>query len=124
MKRIAEFVCGVSALILVNACTTNLSLVDPAGFVGKMAASLYNPANGITLEVYTDQPGLQLYSGQWLDSSETGKCGRRMERYSSFTFETQNYPDAPNKPSFPDPFLHPGEQYTHMCEYRFSVVSR
>lgn len=90
----------------------------------RMAASLYNPANGITLEVYTDQPGLQLYSGQWLDSSETGKCGRRMERYSSFTFETQNYPDAPNKPSFPDPFLHPGEQYTHVCEYRFSVVSR
>lgn len=90
----------------------------------RFAASLYNPANGISMEVWSDQPGLQLYSGQWLDGTETGKCGCKLERYSSFTFETQNYPDAPNKPSFPDPFLHPKEQYTHACEYRFSVVPK
>ncbi len=87
----------------------------------RKAASLYNPSNGIFLEVYSDQPGLQLYSGQWINGKEIGKCGKPLERYSSFTFETQNYPDAPNKPSFPNPFLKPGEEYTHTCEYRFSV---
>jgi aldose 1-epimerase len=80
----------------------------------RFAASLYNPSNGILMEVWSDQPGLQLYRGQWLDGTEIGKCGRRLERYSSFTFETQNYPDAPNKKTFPDPFLHPKEQYTHV----------
>lgn len=87
----------------------------------RLAASLYNPQNGLFLEVYSDQPGLQLYSGQWTNGTETGKNGSIYQRYSSFTFETQNYPDAPNKPSFPDPFLEPGQTYTHACEYRFSV---
>ena len=93
--------------------------INGEGF--RKAASLYNPLNGIYLEVYSDQPGLQLYSGQWINGKEIGKCGKPLERYSSFTFETQNYPDAPNKPSFPDPFLKPGEEYTHTCEYRFSI---
>lgn len=89
----------------------------------RQAASLYCPENGIFLQVYSDQPGLQLYSGQWLGGKDRGKRGEKLERYASFTFETQNYPDAPNKPSFPDPFLKPGEKYTHRCEYRFSVQS-
>ncbi len=87
----------------------------------RQAASLYCPDNGIMLRVFSDQPGLQLYSGQWLTGEDRGKRGERLERYASFTFETQNYPDAPNKPSFPDPFLRKGEKYTHRCEYRFSV---
>ena len=87
------------------------------------AASLYNPSNGIRLSVWADQPGLQLYSGQWWTGEEKGKNGKPLERYGSFTFETQNWPDAPNKPSFPDPFLEPGETYTHHCEYRFSSVA-
>ena len=87
------------------------------------AASLYNPSNGILLSVWTDQPGLQLYSGQWWTGEEKGKNGKPLERYGSFTFETQNWPDAPNKPSFPDPFIEPGETYTHHCEYRFSAVA-
>lgn len=88
------------------------------------AASLYCPGNGILLRVFSDQPGLQLYSGQWLSGDEKGKKGEKLARYSSFTFETQNYPDAPNKPSFPDPFLKPGQIYTHKCEYRFSVQNK
>lgn len=87
----------------------------------RFAASLYNPANGIFLSVFSDQPGLQLYSGQWWTGEEKGKSGNTLDRFSSFTFETQNCPDAPNKPSFPNPFLEPGEVYTHHCEYRFSV---
>lgn len=85
------------------------------------AATLYNPANGIFLTVCSDQRGLQLYSGQWWTGEEKGKCGKILDRFSSFTFETQNWPDAPNKPSFPDPFLEPGQVYTHRCEYRFSL---
>ena len=88
------------------------------------AASLYCPENGIMLRVFSDQPGLQLYSGQWLSGADKGKQGERLERYSSFTFETQNYPDAPNKPSFPNPFLRPGQTYPHKCEYRFSVQNK
>lgn len=86
------------------------------------AASLYNQANGIFLSVWTDQPGLQLYSGQWWTGEEKGKNGKPLDRFGSFTFESQNWPDAPNKPSFPDSFLEPGETYTHHCEYRFSVA--
>ena len=86
------------------------------------AASLYNPSNGIFLSVWTDQPGLQLYSGQWWTGEEMGKNGKPLDRFGSFTFETQNWPDAPNKPSFPNPFLEPGETYTHRCEYRFSTI--
>lgn len=86
------------------------------------AASLYNPSNGILLSVWTDQPGLQLYSGQWWTGEESGKNGKSLDRFGSFTFETQNWPDAPNKPSFPNPFLEPGETYTHHCEYRFRIM--
>lgn len=86
------------------------------------AATLYNPANGIFLSVCSDQPGLQLYSGQWWTGEEKGKCGKPLGRFSSFTFETQNWPDAPNKPSFPNPYLDPGQVYTHRCEYRFSAM--
>lgn len=93
--------------------------IQGSGF--RQAASLYCPENGIFLQVFSDQPGLQLYSGQWLSGKDSGKHGEKLERYASFTFETQNYPDAPNKPTFPDPFLKPGEKYTHRCEYRFSV---
>lgn len=84
-------------------------------------ASVYDPESGIFLEVLSDQPGLQAYSGQYFDGSEIGKSGKPYGKYASITFETQNYPDAPNKQSFPNPYLRPGETYIHHCVYRFSV---
>lgn len=94
--------------------------INGEGF--RMAASLYSQVSGICMEVWSDQPGLQLYSGQWWTDEEIGKYGGTLDRYGSFTFETQNYPDAPNKSSFPNPFLKPGETYNHICEYRFSSI--
>ncbi len=84
-------------------------------------ASVYNPANGLMLEVFTDQPGLQVYSGQYFKGTEIGKCGKTLDKYSSFTFETQHYPDSPNMPNFPNVFLQPGEEYHHTCIYKFST---
>ncbi|MGI5847793.1 MAG: aldose epimerase family protein [Candidatus Cryptobacteroides sp.] len=86
-----------------------------------LVASLYNPANGIFLEVFSDQPGLQVYSGQYFTGEEDGKYDQKLAYRGSFTFETQNWPDAPNKASFPDCYLKPGEKYSHHCEYRFSI---
>jgi len=86
-----------------------------------LVASLYNPANGIFLEVLSDQPGLQIYSGQYFPGEENGKYGQKLAYHGSFTFETQNWPDAPNKASFPNCYLKPGETYTHHCDYHFSV---
>ena len=95
-----------------------------SGMTGSMrsAATAYDPESGILLEVFSDQPGLQVYSGQYFTGDETGKCGKPLVKYGSLTFETQNYPDAPNKASFPDPYLRPGQVYHHHCIYRFSTV--
>ena len=95
-----------------------------SGVTGSMrsAATAYDPESGIFLEVFSDQPGLQVYSGQYFTGDETGKCGKPLVKYGSLTFETQNYPDAPNKASFPDPYLRPGQVYHHHCIYRFSTV--
>ena len=86
-----------------------------------LAASAYDPASGIFLEVYSDQPGLQVYSGQYFNGEENGKYGSKLLYHGSLTFETQNWPDAPNKPSFPDPYLRPGQVYKHTCIYHFST---
>ncbi|MDO4949424.1 MAG: aldose epimerase family protein [Bacteroidales bacterium] len=84
-------------------------------------ASVLNPDNGLCVEVFSDQPGLQVYSGQYWKGTEIGKNGKTIDRNSSFTYETQHYPDSPNHPSFPDTFLRPGEEYHHTCIYRFST---
>ena len=87
----------------------------------ELAASAYDPASGIFLEVFTGQPGLQVYSGQYFNGSENGKYGSKLLYHGSLTFETQNWPDSPNKPDFPDPYLKPGQTYTHTCIYHFST---
>lgn len=87
----------------------------------RSVATAYDTESGIFLEVFSDQPGLQVYSGQYFSGNEIGKYGGPLVRYGSLTFETQNYPDAPNKASFPDPYLRPGQVYHHHCLYRFSA---
>ncbi len=78
----------------------------------RSVATAYDTESGIFLEVFSDQPGLQVYSGQYFSGNEIGKYGGPLVRYGSLTFETQNYPDAPNKASFPDPYLRPGQAIT------------
>ena len=77
------------------------------------------------MEVFTDQPGIQIYTGNFLDGTVTGKKGVVYNRRAAICLETQVYPDSPNKslvnPSWPSPYLKPGETYTHHTIFRFSV---
>jgi aldose 1-epimerase len=73
------------------------------------------------MEVLTDQPALQFYGGNFFDGTAKGKYGRPLAYRESIALETQKYPDTPNQPHFPSTLLNPGENYTHVCVYRFSV---
>jgi len=86
-----------------------------------LAAVCYEPVSGRLMEVYTTQPGIQLYTGNWLDGSDKGKGGKYYRMRSALSLETQNYPDSPNKPGFPSTLLHPGEVYKHTCLHKFSI---
>ncbi len=87
----------------------------------KVAASLYSKLTGIYMEVMTDEPGLQVYTGNFLNGSFPGKLGYRYPRHASVCMETQHYPDSPNKPQWPSTTLAPGKCYTSHCAYRFSI---
>ena len=79
------------------------------------------PASGRFMEVYTDQPALQFYGGNFFDGTTEGKYGKALRYRESMALETQKYPDTPNHSNFPSTLLNPGETYTHSCVYRFSV---
>ena len=85
------------------------------------AARVIEPESGRTLEVYTNEPGLQFYGGNFLDGSDTGKEGKVYGYRSAFCLETQHFPDSPNKPGFPSVILNPGEEYKSVCVYKFGV---
>jgi len=86
-----------------------------------LAAVCYDPKSNRMMEVHTTQPGIQLYTGNWLDGSDKGKRGKSYGMRSALSLETQNYPDSPNKPGFPSTLLHPGEVYKHTCLHKFSI---
>ncbi len=88
----------------------------------KKAASLYDPASGRFMDIFTDQPGLQFYSGNFLDGSRTGKNQIGYPFRSGLCLEAQKFPDAPNKPHFPPVLLRPGETYRQKTIYRFSTI--
>lgn len=85
------------------------------------AAKVVSPLTGITLTVYTDEPGIQVYTGNFLDGTVTGKHGKVYKQRSGICLETQHYPDTPNKPEWPSVLLRPGETYTSNCIYKFGV---
>ncbi len=101
----------------------NFVLNDDAASVDApvLAARVYEPNSGRVMEVLTTEPGLQFYSGNFLDGSITGKDGVTYERRSGFCMETQHFPDSPNKPDFPSTILRPGELYKTRTVYAFSV---
>ena len=86
------------------------------------AATLECPATGIRMELFTDEPGLQVYSGNFLDGTVTGKRGIVYNQRAAICLETQKYPDTPNKPQWPSAELRPGETYTSHCTFKFSVT--
>nr|WP_233454695.1 aldose epimerase family protein [Hymenobacter negativus] len=85
------------------------------------AATVYDPASGRTLELTTDQPGIQFYTGNFLDGSLKGKGGTVYGLHAGFCLETQHFPDSPNEPKFPSTILRPGETYHTTSTYTFSV---
>lgn len=85
------------------------------------AVRVEEPASGRIMEVFTTEPGLQFYSGNFLDGSITGKDGAVYRFRNGFCLETQHYPDSPNQASFPSTILRPGEEYRSRTVYRFSV---
>ena len=87
----------------------------------ELAASVWEPASGRYMEVWTDQPALQFYGGNFFDGTTTGKYGKTLNYRESIALETQKYPDTPHHAHFPSTLLKPGEQYTHVCVYKFSV---
>ncbi len=85
------------------------------------AARVSSAVSGITLEVYTDEPGIQFYSGNFMEGTDRGKHGVLYPHRGAFCLETQHYPDSPNQPAFPSTVLQPGEKYTSRCIYKFSI---
>lgn len=98
-------------------------VLNTNGDISQVSATVYSPATGIQLEVYTDEPGVQVYAGNFLDGTLTGKNGAVHTKRTAICLETQKYPDSPNKPDWPSPYLKPGEKYTSRCIYKFSVYN-
>lgn len=92
------------------------------GDIKQVAAKLTSPITGITLEVYTDEPGVQLYTGNFLDGTVKGKNGIVYPQRASVCLETQHYPDSPNKAHWPSVVLEPRKTYTSHCIFQFGVV--
>ncbi len=84
------------------------------------AAKIVEPKSGRVMEVYTTEPGIQFYGGNFLNN-DLGKAGHKYPFRSAFCLETQHFPDSPNKPQFPSTVLRPGQKYAHVCVYKFSV---
>ena len=89
--------------------------------VDEIAASAYSPKTGILMDVYTTEPSIHLYTGNWLNGSDFGKSGQPYLEYSAFCLETQHYPDSPNRNDFPNVFLKPKEEYYTKTIFRFSI---
>jgi len=85
----------------------------------RLGARLYEPVTGRVLEIFTTEPGMQFYSGNFLDGSLIGRNGVAYELYTGLCLEPQQFPDAPNHRNFPSTILRPGEEYKHTSLYRF-----
>ena len=96
-------------------------VLNTKGDVSQVCATLESPQTGIVLDIYTNEPGLQFYDGNFLDGTVKGKNGIVYNRRASVCLETQKYPDSPNKPEWPSALLKPGEKYESRCIYKFSV---
>jgi aldose 1-epimerase len=99
----------------------NFVLDDWKQGVNRSVARLRHPNSGRVMEVFTTQPGIQFYSGNFLDGSLKGKGGVRYQQYQALCLETQHYPDSPNQPNFPSTVLRVGETYHETTSYKFTI---
>jgi len=96
-------------------------VLDVNNSIGTPAVEVYEPTTGRVMQVYTDQPGVQLYTGNFLDGTITGKGGKVYNQRYGFCLETQHYPDSPNKPNFPNVVLKPGQRFVSTTIFKFSA---
>lgn len=96
-------------------------VLNTNGSTNELAAKLTSPVSGITLEVYTNEPGIQIYTGNFLDGTVKGKKGITYPQRASVCLETQHFPDSPNKPQWPSTTLLPGDTFNSHCIFKFSV---
>ena len=96
-------------------------VLNTAGDINLLAAKVVSPASGVTLEVFTNEPGVQVYTGNFLDGTVKGKKGITYNQRTGICLETQHYPDSPNKPQWPSVMLEPGKVYQSTCIYKFGV---
>jgi len=98
----------------------NFVLRNQSGILA-LAARAYDPQSGRMLELFTTEPGVQLYTSNWFDGKVKGKFDKVYENHTAFCLETQHYPDSMNHPEFPDVILRPGEEYHSTTVWKFSA---
>lgn len=96
-------------------------VLNSNGNIETLAARLKSPVSGIVVDVYTNEPGIQVYTGNFLDGTVKGKKGIVYHQRAAVCLETQHFPDSPNQPTWPSPYLEAGQTYTSQCIYKFSV---
>lgn len=123
-RRIGEHIADDDEqLRLVGGYDHNFQLHRGAAGVPAFAARLRDPSSGRSVEIWTTEPGLQVYTGNVMDRGEPGKGGARYGKHAAIALETQHFPDSPNQPHFPSVVLRPGEELVSTTEYRFSTGS-
>ncbi len=108
-------------LLLANGGFDHCWVLNTAGSLDEPAIRVEDPANGRVMEVFTTEPGVQFYSGNFLDGSLTGSHGNVYPKHGALALETEHFPDSPNQPSFPSTVLEPGATYRSTTIYQFSV---
>ena len=96
-------------------------VLNTQGDVTQIAAKVVSAISGVTLDVYTNEPGIQVYTGNFLDGTVKGKKGIVYNQRTGVCLETQHYPDSPNKPQWPSVILEPGKEYQSTCIYKFGI---
>jgi aldose 1-epimerase len=97
----------------------NYVIAKPANALG-LSARVWEPVSGRVMEVFSTEPGIQFYSGNFLDGSISGKAGKAYQKYFAYCLEPQHFPDSPNKPKFPTTILKPGATYGNVMVFKFS----
>ena len=97
-------------------------ILNTKGDISQLAAKVYHDGSGIVMDVYTTEPGVQLYTSNFTSNDDRGKHGTTYPHRGALCLETQHYPDSPNQPDFPSTVLRPGEKYTSRCIYLFKIV--
>ena len=120
-RRIGEFIDTDNPQLVYGSGYDFNYVINKEPGVLAFAASAFESESGRYMEVYTTEPGVQLYTGNHLKGDETGKKGRPYTKRTGFCLETQHFPDTPNQPAFPSTLLKPGEMYKSTTIFKFSV---